>query len=149
MKQHSIKRLLLAAGLLAWSTAHAPAQAAASNALAASRVFTLGGIAAKTASNGAVGHNVFNGTLKTGEAIALHETMQPAGTVPNAAHRIHHSEVIVVEEGTLAFVHDGKTERAGTGSVIYVAFGTLHTLKNVGQGPARYIVLQIGGDTGK
>ncbi len=149
MKQHSIKRLLLAAGLLAWATAHALAQSAASNALAGSRVFTLDRITAKTAPNGAVGHNIFKGTLKTGEVIALHETVQPAGTVPNPVHRIQHSEVIVVEEGTLEFVHDGKAERAGVGSAIYVAFGTLHTLKNVGRGPAKYIVLQIGGDTGK
>lgn len=149
MKQHAIKRLLLTAGLLAWAIAHAPAQSAASNALADSRVFTWDGIAAKTAPNGAVGHNVFKGTLKTGEAIALHETVQPAGIVPNPAHRIQHSEVIVVEEGTVEFDHDGKKERAGAGSAIYVAFGTLHSLKNVGHGPAKYVVVQIGGDTGK
>jgi len=104
---------------------------------------------AKTAPNGAVGRNVFTGTLATGEAVALHETMQPAGTVPNPMHRIQHSEVIVVQEGTLEFEHDGKAERAGPGSIIYVALGTLHTIKNVGDGPARYVVVQIGGDTKK
>jgi mannose-6-phosphate isomerase-like protein (cupin superfamily) len=35
------------------------------------------------------------------------------------------------------------------GSIIYVAFGTLHAVKNVGAGPARYVVIQIGGDTKK
>jgi quercetin dioxygenase-like cupin family protein len=57
--------------------------------------------------------------------------------------------LIVVEEGTLEFEHDGNVERAEAGSIIYVALGTLHTLKNVGSGPARYVVLQIGGDTRK
>jgi quercetin dioxygenase-like cupin family protein len=57
--------------------------------------------------------------------------------------------VIVVEEGTLEFEHDGKTDRAAAGSIIYVALGTLHTIKNVGGGPARYVVIQIGGDTKK
>ena len=75
--------------------------------------------------------------------------MQAAGTVASPAHRIQHSEVIVVAEGTLEFEHDGKAERAGAGSIIYVALGTLHTVKNVGDGPARYVVIQIGGDTRK
>jgi quercetin dioxygenase-like cupin family protein len=75
--------------------------------------------------------------------------MQPAGTVPPALHKIQHSELIVVEQGTLEFEHDGKAERAGPGSIIYVAFGTMHAVKNVGDGPAKYVVIQIGGDTKK
>lgn len=122
---------------------------AGSGALATSRVFAYDAMTAKTAPNGAVGRNVFSGSLATGEAVAVHETMQPAGTVPNPAHRIAHSELIVVEEGVLEFDHDGQSERAGAGSVIYVAFGTLHAVKNVGDGPARYVVIQIGGDTNK
>jgi quercetin dioxygenase-like cupin family protein len=55
----------------------------------------------------------------------------------------------VVQEGTLEYTHDGKAERAGAGSIIYVALGTLHSVKNVGDGPAKYVVIQIGGDTKK
>jgi len=117
------------------------------NPLAESRVFAYDDMVAKTAANGAVGRNVFTGTLATGEAIAVHETMQPKGTVPNPAHRIEHSELIVVTEGTLEYAHDGKTERADAGSIIYVTLGTLHAVKNVGDGPAKYVVIQIGGDT--
>jgi quercetin dioxygenase-like cupin family protein len=69
--------------------------------------------------------------------------------VPNPAHRIQHSEIIVVQQGTLEFDHDGKTERADAGSIIYVALGTLHSVKNVGDGPVKYVVIQIGGDTKK
>jgi len=125
------------------------AQSADANPLGTARVFSFDEMTVKTASNGSVGRNVFSGTLATGESVAAHETMQPAGTVPNAPHRIEHSEVIVVEEGTLEFEHDGKAERAGAGSIIYVAFGTLHAVKNVGDGPAKYVVIQIGGDTKK
>ncbi len=119
------------------------------NPLATARVFSYDAMPVKTAANGSVGRFVVNGTLATGEAVGVHETMQPAGTVPNPAHRIKHSEVIVVEEGTVEFEHDGKAEQAGPGSIIYVAFGTLHTIRNVGAGPARYVVVQIGGDTKK
>ena len=122
---------------------------APANPLTTSRVFAYDDMVAKTAANGAVSRRAFNGTLATGEAVAAHESMQPAGTAPNPAHRIQHSELIVVEEGTLEYMHDGKTERAGAGSIIYVAFGTLHQLKNVGDGPATYVVIQIGGDTRK
>ncbi len=103
----------------------------------------------KIAANGVVSRRAFTGTLATGEAISVHETMQPAGTAPNPAHRIQHSELILVEEGTLDYTHDGKTERANAGSIIYVALGTLHSVRNVGDAPAKYAVIQIGGDTGK
>jgi quercetin dioxygenase-like cupin family protein len=119
------------------------------NPLSASRVFAYDEMPVKTAANGAASRRAFTGTLATGEAISVHETMQPAGTAPNPAHRIQHSELILVEEGTLDYTHDGKTERAGAGSIIYVALGTLHSAKNVGDGPAKYVVIQIGGDTGK
>jgi quercetin dioxygenase-like cupin family protein len=122
------------------------AQTDSSNPLAAARVFAYGAMTPRTSPNGAVGRSVFSGTLATGEAVSVHETMQPAGTVPNPAHRIQHSEVIVVEEGTLEFNHDGKTERAGAGSILYVALGTLHSVRNVGTGPAKYVVVAIGGD---
>jgi quercetin dioxygenase-like cupin family protein len=144
-----MKGILLALAIAGFGCAAACAQTAADNPLATARVFSFDDMIAKTAPNGAVGRNVFSGTLATGESVGVHETMQPAGTVPNPAHRIQHSEVIVVQEGTLEFEHDGKAERAGAGSIIYVALGTLHAVKNVGAGPAKYVVIQIGGDTKK
>jgi len=135
--------------LFALACVRTSAQQPTPNPLATSRVFAYDDMAAKTAPNGAVGRNVFSGTLATGEAVAVHETIQPKGTVPNAPHRIQHSEVIVVQEGTLDYQHDGKTESAGAGSIIYVAPGTLHSVKNVGNGEAKYVVIAIGGDTGK
>jgi quercetin dioxygenase-like cupin family protein len=125
------------------------AQTTSANALAAARVFSYEEMTAKTAPNGAVSRFVVKGRLATGESVSVHETMQPKGMQPNPAHTIEHSELIVVEEGTLEFTHDGKTERADAGSVIYVALGTLHAVRNIGDGPARYVVVQIGGDTSK
>lgn len=148
-----MSRIILASLILACAAAAAAQEGnlepAPANPLAASRVFAYDDMVAKTAASGAVGRNVFTGTLATGEAVGVHESMQPKGMAPNPAHRIQHSELIVVEEGTLDFIHDGKTERANAGSIIYVAFGTLHQVKNVGDGPAKYVVIQIGGDTRK
>jgi mannose-6-phosphate isomerase-like protein (cupin superfamily) len=135
--------------VLALVCAAAHAQSASPNPLATARVFPYSQMTPRTAPNGAVGRNVFTGTMATGEAVGVHETMQPAGTRPNPPHRIQHSEIIVVEQGTVEFDHDGKAERAGPGSILYVAYGTLHTVRNIGAGPAKYVVIQIGGDTQK
>lgn len=134
---------------LVLACASVTAQSTQANPLASARIFSYDEMIPKTAANGAVGRNVFAGTLATGETVAVHETMQPAGTVPNPAHRIQHTEVIVVQEGTVEFQHDGIAEQVGPGSVIYVALGTLHTVTNIGTGPAKYVVIQIGGDTKK
>jgi mannose-6-phosphate isomerase-like protein (cupin superfamily) len=87
-----------------------------------------------------------SGTLATGETVHIHESMQPPGIAPGAAHAIAHSEFILVTQGTLEITHDGKTERAGPGGVIYVAYGTMHQARNAGPGPVRYTVVAIGGD---
>jgi mannose-6-phosphate isomerase-like protein (cupin superfamily) len=144
-----MKIVILCAAMLALQCGMAEAQTSGTNPLASSRVFLYEQMIVKPAPNGAEGRNVFNGTLATGESVDLHETMQPAGTAPNPAHKIEHSELIVVQEGMLEFQHDGKAERVGPGGIIYVALGTMHTIKNVGDVPAKYVVIQIGGDTKK
>lgn len=114
-----------------------------------SRVFAFEDLPLRKMANGGESRDVVTGSLKTGEAVSIHESMQPKGLPPNPAHAIEHSEFIFVQQGTLEFHHDGKVERAGPGSVLYVAYGTLHSVRNVGDGPAKYAVIAIGGDVGK
>jgi mannose-6-phosphate isomerase-like protein (cupin superfamily) len=115
--------------------------------LSQSRVYRLDEMPARKMANGAESRDVLRGALTTGEMIGVHESTQPAGMKPNTPHTIQHTEVIVVVEGTVAFEHDGKSEKVGPGSVIFVASGTLHTVRNVGEGTAKYCVVQMGGDT--
>jgi quercetin dioxygenase-like cupin family protein len=122
---------------------------AAAATLTQARVFTLEQMPVRTMANGGESRDVLRGTLPTGEVIAVHESEQPPGMAPNQLHTIQHSEVIVVIQGTLVFEHDGKSDKVGQGGVIFVAPGTLHTLRNVGDGPAKYCVVQVGGDTKK
>jgi mannose-6-phosphate isomerase-like protein (cupin superfamily) len=115
--------------------------------LSQSKVYTLEQMPVRKMANGGESRDVLRGTLTTGEVIGVHESQQPAGMKPNTPHTIQHTEVMVVIEGTLAFEHDGKSEKVGPGGVIFVASGTLHTVRNVGEGPAKYCVVQVGGDT--
>lgn len=123
----------------------APA-ASAEAALSTSEVFSLDRMPVTARANGAKSWNILHGVLATGEAIALHESLQPAGIAPGSAHAIQHSEFIFVQEGSLLFEHDGNAEKVGAGGVIFVAFGTMHAARNVGDGPAKYLVVAIGGD---
>ena len=114
--------------------------------LSQSRVFAFADASSRKMANGGESHDIVQGLLKTGEAVRLHESMQPEGAAPNPAHAIDHSEFIIVQEGTLEYSHDGTSELAGPGSVIYVALGTMHSVKNVGKSAVRYAVISIGGD---
>lgn len=114
--------------------------------LSDSEIFSADRLQATTNPNGRRSWNILDGVLATGEAIALHESVQPAGIAPNPPHSIQHSELILVQQGTLAFEWDGRSERVAEGGVIFVAFGTKHTATNAGDGPAKYLVVSIGGD---
>jgi mannose-6-phosphate isomerase-like protein (cupin superfamily) len=144
-----MKTIMFCAAGFALTCGMAAAQTSETNPLTASRAFLYERMPVTANPNGSEGRKVVTGTLATGEAIGIHESMQPVGMKPNPAHAIQHTEVIVVEQGTLEFLHDGKTERVGPGGIIYVAFGTTHAVKNAGDVPARYVVIQIGGDTRK
>lgn len=115
--------------------------------LTESEVFSLDQVPVATTAKGGKRWNIVEGVLATGEAIAVHESLQPAGMTPNPPHTIQHSELILVQAGTLLFEHDGRSEKVGAGGVILVALGTRHAARNVGDGPAKYLVIAIGGDT--
>jgi mannose-6-phosphate isomerase-like protein (cupin superfamily) len=119
----------------------------AAGVLSHSRVYPVDQMLVRKMANGGESRDVLRGTLTTGEVIAIHESQQPAGMTPNTPHTIQHTELMVVVEGTLAFEHDGKLEKVGPGGIIFVASGTLHTVRNIGDGPAKYCVVQMGGDT--
>jgi mannose-6-phosphate isomerase-like protein (cupin superfamily) len=113
------------------------------------KVFPFADMPTRKTANGGESRDVLRGLLSTGEAVAVHESVMPVGAPAPALHVIQHSEIITVVEGTLDFLHGDKAERVGPGGVIYVAMGTSHAVKNVGDVPAKYVVIQIGGDVKK
>jgi quercetin dioxygenase-like cupin family protein len=140
---HTLDRRTFAAALPALAALAADAQTT-SGTLGKTRVFPPQLTAQP---NGSERWAILSGTLDTGEAVAMHESVVPAGAAPSAPHKILHSELIAVVEGTLELFADGVTSQAPTGSILYIAYGTNHFVRNSGAGPARYIVWQMGGDT--
>ena len=129
--------------------AYGQAASAAGSALTEARVYPVADMPVRKMANGGESRDVLRGALASGEAVAVHESMLPVGAPAPALHVIQHSEIITVIEGTLEFMHGDKVERIGPGGVIYVAMGTSHAVKNVGDVPAKYVVVQIGGDVKK
>ena len=125
------------------------AAATVSTVLTRARIFTPEQGRLRTMTNGGKSRDIVHGALVTGEVVDIHESIQAPGLKANSPHTIQHSEFILVREGTLAFEHDGQTEEAGPGDIIYVAYGTLHSVRNTGKKPATYVVIAIGGDEKK
>jgi len=149
MKDLNRRDFGVAAAMFAALGTMAEAQAAVgtgTGVLAASKVFAPD---MKKAANGSERWTLGDGSLATGEAVGVHVSIVPAGTPKVELHVIKHSELIAVAEGTMMFEHDGVVDEVKPGSVIYVAYGTNHRVWNSGTTPARYFVMQVGGDTKK
>ena len=112
--------------------------------LSTPKVFPYEGLPVKHNPNHSETRPVLQGTLATGEAIEIHETVLAVGGVPNPPHQHRQSDLILIRKGTIAFEHDGKAEKAGPGTVIFVASETMHTVRNIGEEPAEYFVIIIG-----
>jgi quercetin dioxygenase-like cupin family protein len=84
---------------------------------------------------------------QTSGAYSLFEiTTQPGdGPPPHLQH--WEDEFFYVLEGEYEFLDEGRTIRAGVGSLINVPRGNLHTHKNVSDKPGRMLVSQTPGGT--
>lgn len=87
------------------------------------------------------------GSDETAGAYAVLETITAPGNPGPPPHRHHDcDESFQVLEGQLELWVEGQTKLAGPGSFVSIPKGTLHTFKNAGATPARFLVfLSPGG----
>ncbi len=84
---------------------------------------------------------VFDGATATVDKLHCHISTLNPGEV-SGEPRLHlQEEVIIVKEGTIEAFHDGKTEIAPAGSVIFFASHATTRLRNPGKVPATYTVV--------
>lgn len=78
---------------------------------------------------------------ETGNSFAMPEVqVQPQnGPPPHIHHR--EDETFFVLEGQFSFLHGNSTFKTTTGSFVHIPKGTLHTFKNVGKTPGRFLVV--------
>jgi len=84
---------------------------------------------------------VFDGATPTVDKLHCHITTLNPGERSSEPHRHLQDEVIIVKEGTIEANWDGNLSTGGPGSVIFFAAGATTALRNVGQTPATYIVV--------
>lgn len=114
--------------------------------LTQSRAFSLQSLKAVRQRAGWETRQVLNGKIADGEALDIHHSTLPAGQMPHPPHKHKHAELLVLQEGKIAFYNNGVTEHMVGGDIAFTAPNQLHGWKNVGDQPARYYVIAIGTD---
>ena len=78
----------------------------------------------------------------TGGTFALWETTTPPGN-PGPPPHIHHNEdeAFYILEGELELTVEGRASVVGAGTFVNIPKGTLHTFRNAGTTPARFLGL--------
>jgi quercetin dioxygenase-like cupin family protein len=83
----------------------------------------------------------FQAPTATLDELELHVTTLKSGDTSHAPHRHPNEELVIVKEGTVEALVNGELKRVGPGSVIFNASNELHGIRNVGEGPATYHVI--------
>jgi quercetin dioxygenase-like cupin family protein len=92
--------------------------------------------------------SVSYGTVKLasgdGDFSIFESSPPPDGSGPPAHVHRSYDEAWLVTEGIIDFQLDGNTQRAGTGSFVFVPRGVSHAFSNPGPGAARIVVIGSG-----
>ena len=132
----------IGAGLTLAAFAVNPGRAAAPAApVMHSGVFTWESLSVEATKVGAR-RAVFDNPTPTLERLEMHVTTLRPGESPHGPHRHPNEELIIIKEGTLESFVNGEYRRVGPGSIVFQASNQLHGIRNVGNGPATYHVIQ-------
>ena len=91
------------------------------------------------------GSRIFFGTDHSGFVLEMHQTELGPGIESHPPHQHVHEEIMVVLEGRLQTWVEGKTQVAERGDVVYFGSNQRHGVRNAGQVPVRYYVLELRG----
>lgn len=75
------------------------------------------------------------------DELEMHVTTLNPGLASHPPHTHPNEELVIVREGTVEVLNGGTWKRLGPGSVIFNASNSPHALRNVGETPATYHVI--------
>lgn len=75
------------------------------------------------------------------DELEMHVTTLNPGLASHAPHTHPNEELVIIDTGIVETLSGGKWERLGPGSVIFNASNSPHALRNVGDTPATYHVI--------
>jgi quercetin dioxygenase-like cupin family protein len=75
------------------------------------------------------------------DELEMHITTLKPGLSSHPPHTHPNEELLIVREGTVEALVDGKLKRVGPGSIVFQASNVPHNITNVGDVPATYHVV--------
>ena len=106
-----------------------------------STIFDWNSMTAQPTKVGAV-RRVCQVPTATLDELEIHITTLNAGESPHPPHKHPDEELLIVKEGTVESLVNGELRRVGPGSVVFQASNQMHSIRNVGDGPATYHVIK-------
>jgi quercetin dioxygenase-like cupin family protein len=76
------------------------------------------------------------------DELEIHITTLNPGETAHPPHQHPAEELLIIKEGNVESLVDGKLKRVGPGSIIFQASNQVHNIRNVGDTPATYHVIQ-------
>jgi XRE family transcriptional regulator, regulator of sulfur utilization len=119
----------------------AAASLAAQPAVMGSTVFDWTSLQPRETKVGSV-RQVVQRPTATLDELEMHITTLNPGVQSHPPHQHPDEEIIIVKEGTVESLVNGETRRIGPGSIVFQAANQMHTIRNVGEGPATYHVIK-------
>jgi XRE family transcriptional regulator, regulator of sulfur utilization len=84
---------------------------------------------------------IVRGPTATLDELEMHATTLNPGQASHPPHKHPNEELVILDSGTVEALVNGEWKRLGPGSVIFNASNVLHALRNVGDTPAQYHVI--------
>src|SRR5258706_8247224 len=106
-----------------------------------STVFDWNALKAAANKTGSV-RRVVQRPTATLDELEIHITTLMPGETPHPPHQHPAEELLIVKEGTIESLVNGQLRRVGPGSIVFQASNQMHSLRNVGDTPATYHVIQ-------
>jgi XRE family transcriptional regulator, regulator of sulfur utilization len=75
------------------------------------------------------------------DELEMHVTTLNAGLASHPPHKHTNEELLILKEGTLEALVDGRWQKVGPGSIVFQASNSCHGVRNIGTTPATYHIV--------